>query len=314
MIAIKDPPASHPGYSWDRIDPARVPGHALELWRREAGGGGDCMYHSVAACLSSAGVDGATMPAMREAAASAVTPANAPDALVDMAAQLPASLSAPMSQSLDRLPGFSPEAAWNAAAGDPVRMAELLAAALRGHAWGDATAAALLESALGINIMLLALREETTDSWAERVRSAARVIYGRWVDELLAVTPDADARTDDELIAMLADQGMTWHAAMREAAMSPALPPLATSRRPVLQGCRQPIGAVHELLSAPASAPTPHVSRHGYRADRPTALLLNLGNGHWQPVAVSDAVGASPPITLIGPTSPLRAAVDALLA
>lgn len=72
-----------------------------------------------------------------------------------------------------------------------------------------------------------------------------------------------------------------------------------------LTGYRQPVGSIRRICG---DIHCGNLSKEGYKADRPTIIILNRGNAHWQPVAVGSSA-----TTIIYPDSPFRANVDALL-
>jgi hypothetical protein len=72
-----------------------------------------------------------------------------------------------------------------------------------------------------------------------------------------------------------------------------------------LAGYRQPVGSIKRICG---DIHCGNLSKEGYKADKPTIVILNCGNAHWKPVAVGSSA-----ITVIYPDSPLRANVDALL-
>lgn len=278
-------------------------GADIMLMYREAGGGGDCMFHSIAAALD----NGCDFRAIRDMAAGLVTEENAPDILMDMAAQCPKTVGDPMDVAGGPQGGpmggtFKPELAWNEARGSRAAMAQSLKAAIatRGNfLWGDATVAALLEDGLGMNILLLAVDSGVELPLTGRETLMAHTIYARWVDSVLAQHPELMEATNEAIIEFLARCGCTMQRAQRTA-------------RDMLGGgaqwlCarRQPVGTTRELCTNMDSG---DLRRKGYSADRPTILIWNRGNIHWVPVAVGPTAA-----TVIAADSPLRPMVDSLL-
>lgn len=268
------------------------------LASREAGGGGDCMFHSIAAVIN----DGRNYGAMRDLAASLVTEANAPDILMDMAAQCPKTLQDKMDITALSPGGFKPEIAWNNANGSAESMAQSLRAAIatRGnHLWGDATIAALLEGGLGVNILLLAVDTGVELPLTGKELLMAHTIYSRWVDCVLARYPEMMQSTNEEIIEFLARNGCTMIKAHRAART------MMGGGSRWLCARRQPVGSTREMC---VNIESGDLRSKGYSADRPTVIIWNRGNVHWVPVAVGPMA-----TTVIEPRSPLRAAVDKLL-
>lgn len=271
-----------------------LPGTDLPLYVKNAGGGGDCMFHSIAAALGS----GLTFAHVRRAVAEMVTEENAPDALMDMAAQCPASLDAAMHPPANNpsSSSFSPESAWNESKGHKDVMAASLRDALNtpgNYLWGDATAAALAEIAYNVNVILLAPQ----DTFAERDVAVARTIYGRWVENTMSARGDELRRLPaEEVVAVMASIGLTWERAM------------SLSRRRVSSavcGKRQPVGTVRKLCTNPESG---NLSAEGYSPGRPTIMLWNISNVHWVPVSIGPSFD-----TVVPPGHVLRSVVDSLL-
>jgi hypothetical protein len=108
---------------------------------------------------------------------------------MDMAAQCPKTLDTPMDMPTPFY-SFSAEHAWNDANGDPAVMQKHLATALAmpgNYCWGDATAASLLEGALGVNIILMA---GSVGVSAEKLKRLTCSVYARWVDQALIEHPE----------------------------------------------------------------------------------------------------------------------------
>jgi hypothetical protein len=305
------------GPGWTPIESLRH-GAGLTLSFRDAGGGGDCLFRAVAAALDEGGVGPTDFADVRKAAAAAVSTANAADVLMDMAAQFPRTAAAPM--DVPAMPcaaaSFSPERAWNDARGDTAAMATALRQAMltRGNfLWGDATAAALAEMSLDINIVLLAADKIPRESTApERRQTAlAEMIFGRWVDIMVA-THRGIADDERAVVSALANLDLTWDKALRLARAARGAPPARGSddddggKRGWLKGRRQPVGTVRRLCSEAAGGA--NISLEGYSGDRPTVVIWNIANVHWVPVGV----GARSR-TVICKDSPLRPHVDRLL-
>lgn len=287
---------------------ACVPGsrRRLVVYTREAGGGGDCMFHSVAACFGNSRGD---MMAMRSAAASAVNPANVDDVLVDMGAvridepdlTTPVRFASATDQSGL---AFDPQAIKEGP--DPVARLQASIRTKGNHFWGDATTAALLEDALGVNIVLLAATgqalqaqkhkhhphpaEQTANAQA---RATARNIYARWVRELLETRPELIDQPADRIIAALSRQGKTAAGALSIASVP--------TTNPALRAWRMPVGTTRRTCEAPADPSyAPYNSNlHGLDPTRPTIVLLNSGNVHWKPavLAVIDTENPTAPDT-----------------
>lgn len=106
-----------------------------------------------------------------------------------MAAQCPKTLDTPMDMPMPFY-SFSVEHAWNDAKGDAAVMQKHLTTALAmpgNYCWGDATAASLLEGALGVNIILLAGSAEVSP---EKLKRLTFSVYARWVDQALLEHPE----------------------------------------------------------------------------------------------------------------------------
>lgn len=274
----------------------------IMLSYREAGGGGDCMFHSLSAVLGGEG----NFMTIRAQAASAVTPENAPDILMDMTAQIPATLDALM----DVVPGtnggqFSPEILWNACKGSREAMAEGLRRALLtpgNHAWGDATIAALVELAMNVNIILLAVDTGVKMPPTPRELLFARTIFGKWVENMFAMKPElaAPTSTKEAVLKSMMAIGLTWEKALALSRMETGY-----GRGRWLRGRRQPLGSIREICQNPASG---NLSAKNYRDDRPTVIIWNRSNAHWVPIAVGPSAE-----TVIPPGTPLRQYVDELM-
>lgn len=284
---------------WSPIPSQRHRAGVVLLYK-DAGGGGDCMFHSIASLVNS------NAQMMRALAASQVTPDNAPDVLMDMAAQCPNSLTDRMDEPPDQGPVlFSPERLWNSAAGSKEIMAEGLKTAIStmgNHCWGDATTASLLEWGLGMNIVLLAVDSGIQMPLTSRESSLAKAVYGRWVDGILKENP-ANATTEVSLIVKaLADRGQTWQKAVQIARQHGS-----TVKNQWFRGRRQPVGSTRKLCTN-SSDKEVNLSIDGYMDDRPTIVIWNIQNVHWVPVAVGP-MGA----TVMEPGNPVRTHVDNLL-
>jgi hypothetical protein len=243
--------------------------------------------------------------AMRNAAASSVTPENAPDVLMDMAAQCPKSLEAPMDiPNADNPSAFGPERAWNASGGSRDAMAASVREALStpgNFCWGDATAAALVEMAANVNVILLAVDAGVKMPPTPRELAFARVVFGRWVEATLENGGAGDGSSAESVIATMEAAGLTWPRAL---ALSRADAGFGPGRW--LRGRRQPVGTVRELCSSPAEFG--NISMRGYSRSRPTVVIWNRSNAHWMPVGVGPASE-----TLVAPESALRLYVDELM-
>ena len=284
---------------WSPIPGAKHGADDLRLVYRESGGGGDCMFHSIAAALGG----GRNYMSERAAAASAVTAENVVQLYEDMAAQCPATAATPMdiprSQSSYQ---FSPERAWNQAAGSAPMMRALLTKAITtpgSHLWGDATLAALVEIAEGVNIILLAVDTGVSIPPTAQELVIARTVFGNWVHALFEKQPTLITAPREAILDILTKNDLTWSRA------------LALVRKAGgtgwLRGRRLPVGSVRALCNS-AHTDTLNIGTLAYSAERPTILLWNISNMHWVPVGVGD--GAE---TIISPQSPLRQQVDKLL-
>jgi hypothetical protein len=272
---------------------------------REAGGGGDCMFHSIAACLA----DGRNFMDIRRAAAGAINAGNAADILMDMAAQRPKTVG----DRMDPCPAsefahqaFKPDQAWNANLGNPAGMAEIL----RAHVlqpgcaiWGDATLAAVLEGALGVNIILLAVDSGANVPPTPKERMMARTIYSKWIEMLLKQNPGLLEADNGEIVRMLADVGCTIKASQKVARSV-----LNGHSGGFLKGRRQTIGTVSSLCTEGPRQQGENRSLMGYSATRPTIVIWNRGNVHWVPIAVGPKGQ-----TVIRANDCLRGYVDSLL-
>lgn len=253
---------------------------------RDAGGNGDCMFHSVASSLG----NGKTALDIRWDAAGAVNVSNAPDVLMDMAAQYPKSIAEPMHLLQSTSPRrFSPEMAWNESRGmRDIMLAQLQTAiSTSGNfCWGDATIASLIEDAENVNVILLA------SSSSSQHCSSASEIYAKWSIDMLRSQPALREAQPCELVAAMTSRGMTWESAV------------AMGKKPV-RAWRYPVGTVSAMYGSSINF---DAIRFGYSASRPTIVLLNFDNAHW----VSVGVGPNKE-TLIHPESCLRPVVDALI-
>lgn len=278
-------------------------GADVMLMSREAGGGGDCMFHSIAATLA----DGSTFQTIRDLAASLITVDNVADILMDMAAQCPKTLMDKMDIPSGVIAGpmgatFKPEIAWNDANGSTAAMVQTLAAAIRvpgNFLWGDATIAALLEDGLNMNILLLAVDTGVEMPLSSKEILMTHTIYSRWVDRVLADYPELLDATNEAIISFLAINGCTMQKAQRVARN------MFGGGTQWLCARRQPVGSTRELCT---NMDAGDLRGRGYSATRPTIIIWNRGNVHWVPVAVGPAA-----TTVIYADSPLRASVDTLL-
>jgi len=292
------------------IIPTRKNGKATEvqLWFRDAGGNGDCMFHSIAACFNHESPDSRTrwdyQKVRDRIASAAVTSKAAPDALMDMAGQGPASLSEPMVQEKPTWRGaFEPTQAWNAAAGDVDKMASMLSDAIKtpGNTfWGNSTAAALAEIAFGVNVILLEDELDSSAPMSKVQHESTKDIYGEWALAALKSNEDVRAMTDEQVVRYLADHNYTIELARN----------MVRRKEPqswTIRGYRFPIGSVRKTFLGDNS-----VKLMPYSATRPTIVLWNKGENHWVPVAV----GCNPydVYTMVTPDmGPLRETVDGLL-
>lgn len=276
-------------------------GGNIMLSSREAGGGGDCMFHSLAAVMA----DGRNFQDMRNLASGLVTPQNAPDILRDMSAQCPKTVADKMDELNEYgYQQFAPDRAWNLCKGDANSMSLLLKTAIitpGNLLWGDATLAALLEDGLGVNIVLLAVDAGINVPCTRRETIMARDIYARWVDALLRYNPELMNVEDTQIVNLLIPYGCTIKAAKDVARK------LLGINNGFLKGRRQPLGTVRMMCSEMQNQSV-NISLLGYRDDRPTVIIWNRGNTHWIPVAVGPNYE-----TVIQPDSPLRQYVDSLI-
>lgn len=274
------------------------------LLYREAGGGGDCMFHSLAVVLAPLLPAGSTFVTMRERAASVVTPENAPDVLMDMAAQVPTSLTTPMDVPAGASGGqFSPEMLWNDSKGSKEQMAAGLKKAIAtpgNYLWGDATLAALVEIAMGVNIILLAIDVGSKMPPSPRELLFARTVFGRWVENMFAVRPELSSLSKEDVLAAMNAAGLTWERAIALSRMEFKFSPGRW-----LRGRTQPLGAIREICANPNSG---NLSRQNYSASRPTVVIWNRSNVHWVPIAIGPLAE-----TVIAPNAPLRPYVDNLM-
>jgi hypothetical protein len=276
----------------------------LPLFVREAGGGGDCMFHSIAACMSTPESTRA-FDEMRRLAAEQVTDKNAPDALMDMTACCPKNLSDPIDALKEySYQQFKPEQVWNVSKGDPAVMAQLLKlgiATAGNHLWGDATIAALLEAALGVNIILLAANFDPIDlPPSPKEIKMGRDVFINWAKFFILKNPDMLHKKADFIAEEMNKQGLNI-AAARKAAKKVCM----RIEGGYFIGKRQPIGSVR--ISC-AGGEHGNLNLFGYQMDRPTIIIMNRGNAHWVPVAVGEEKE-----TLILPESKKRFLVDLLL-
>jgi hypothetical protein len=256
------------------------------------------MFHSLAVVLGR----GADYASVRALAASAVTSENAPDALMDMAAQMPASLTTPMDVPTN-CGQFSPEVLWNESKGSGEAMAIGLKKAIAtpgNYLWGDATLASLVEIAANVNVILLAVDAGVKIPPTPKELVFARTIFGRWVENTLANKPDLATSSKETVLAFMIGGGLTWDRA------------LALSRRETgfgpgrwLRGRRQPLGSIKEICANPNAG---NLSSKNYLPNRPTVVIWNRSNVHWVPIGVGLSAE-----TLIEPNAPLRAYIDELM-
>lgn len=261
----------------------------LVVYSREAGGGGDCMFHSVASCFNGLRGD---MMAMRAAAASAVTKDNVMDVLTDMGAvrQDEPDFTTPVRfSSAADVSGqaFDPQAIMQDA--DPVARLRASIQTRGNHFWGDATTAALLEEALGVNIVLLAASGQALEAQKHKhhahpadqtataqAKATARRIYARWVRELLESRPELVNEPSERIIAVLARQGKSAAGALSIASVP--------TTKPALRAWRMPIGTTKRTCDP---TDTSNSKLYGLDPRRPTIVLLNSGNVHWKPAALA---------------------------
>lgn len=266
---------------------------------REAGGGGDCMFHSIAAAMN----NNLNYLDIRKQAAEAVTPENAPDVLMDMSAQVPASLDSPMDMPKNPDGQFSPEMLWNSSKGSKEAMAEGLRKAIAtpgNYLWGDATLAALAEIALNVNIILLAVDAGVKMPPTPKELLFARTIFTRWVERTFEADPDLLAAPKDKVLMFMMSKGLSWERALTLARMGAGFGPGRW-----LRGKRQPVGTVKEVCRNPQSG---NLSNNNYLPSRPTIIIWNRSNVHWVPIGVGPSAE-----TVISPTNPLRPYVDLLM-
>lgn len=142
--------------------------YGMNIVTVEAGGGGNCFFHSVAYVLNAI-ADKAekehTQESVREMAANAVVPENVDAILMDMAGVYVASSDAEMVPSAPRPPPqpntFDAMQCWNGTRDSAERRLATLRDAIKTSGnffWGDVTTAALLEPVLGVNIVTFAKR------------------------------------------------------------------------------------------------------------------------------------------------------------
>ena len=285
--------------------PGWTPLHDLQhragvmLLFREAGGGGDCMFHSLAATL---GTDYMTV---RAQAASAVTPENAPDVLMDMTAQVPATLETPMDVPQQGNAGqFSPETLWNDSKGSRELMSEGLKKAIAtpgNYLWGDATTAALVEKAANVNIILLAIDAGVKIPPTSKELLFARTIFGRWVENMFTIRPELGSSSKEAVLSAMNAVGLTWERALSLSRMETG----GYGPGKWLRGRSQPLGSVREICENPESG---NLSAKNYSSDRPTVIIWNRSNVHWVPIAVGPSAE-----TRMNPDTPLRKYIDGLM-
>jgi hypothetical protein len=277
----------------------------VTLSYKEAGGGGDCFFHSVSAALRPHVL--LDVPELRNLAASAVTPENVADAVCDIAAECPETTRSPMQQlgGRDVPPGsYDPAAAWNACGGDMEALAASLRAAVctRGnYFWGNATVASLLEEVLDVNILLLAADTGAAEPLSARELHLARSIVAKWEAEFRRSHPEIGAEGD-------VARGMEGAHLTLERAKEIVLRNLRGKNDRWLCARRQPVGSTRLLCSLRGDDPVPQFSKMRYSGDRATIIVWNRGNVHWVPIAVG--LNAQ---TVIEPDSSLRQHVDRLL-
>lgn len=250
----------------------------------ESGGGGDCMFHSIARCL------GRTMIEMRAAAASMVTRDNVVDVITDMVCQLPKNLTDKMDimQSIGETHRIVD--IWNSSNGDLDRMVEGMQNLIKapGSIWGDATMAALIERALNVNIILLARHivvETNKDTWAPKSAEeilSVQDLYSHWVHDFIVKNPSFKTVNSKLTMMKLAEGGYTIESAGR------MLSSRIYTETPIVTGRRYPIGSFRMLVSSTATAaggaPTPlptNYSSMEYDRNRDTIAIINCGNSHW---------------------------------
>lgn len=286
---------------WNPINKLKCADGTMLMYR-ESGGGGNCMFHSIAASMS----DGSDYMTIRHAAASSVTALNAPDVLMDMAAQCPKTLDVKMDvPRMQSKNTFSPETVWNNANGSQEEMALELKKAIctpGNYMWGDATVASLVESALNVNVMLLAAYTGSDISPTEKEHALTRAVFAGWVVNVIATYPELNKSSAKDVLAFMTSLGLGWNKALSVVCSKSK----GTRTETGLRGYRQPIGTIRELVRNPNAG---NISMMGYMNSRPNIIIWNISNVHWVPVGVG-----SHAITKIDPNSPLRAFVDGLMA
>jgi hypothetical protein len=237
-------------------------------------------------------------------AAAAVRGDNVADVLMDMAGQMPPNSSAMMSVPPDA-GDFSPERLWNACLGNEEEMVLRLRKSVSrcgNHMWGDATVASLLEGALDLNIVMLAMRFPSTAGMVERARS----VYASWVDGMMEADPAIADMSDAEIMALMAGRGLTFaRAKMRSRAE-------LEREGGSLSANRQPVGTVRRLCSGSVPGGF-NFSLDGYVPSRNTIVMLNLGNYHWVPLTVEDGTAGGRGRHILAPGDPARVVIDRML-
>lgn len=260
----------------------------VTLGTRDAGGGGDCMFHSIAAVMG----QGHTAHGLREMAAQGVTPELAPYILQDMAAQLPETLQTLMTKSNKSCNNnaFSPECAWNASNGNPEEMANIIKDAVSrmgNYMWGDATIAALLERQLGVNIVLLAnVNVKNPD-----------IVYNEWIKRTcIKYRAQLSGKSRGDVIKFMQQHGLTRERAAKHTVQQHL-------------GYRYPLGTVHAMNQIKSDKDMPNMTIKDYRHDLPTVVILNISNVHWVPVCAM----TTPITTIFLPNTKERTYIDKLL-
>ena len=135
----------------------------------EAGGGGDCFFHSVAYGLNhSDKMKGVTFLDIRKIAADAITENTVNFFLMDMAGIYLANGDEEMkTQSTKTIPTgtFDPMKLWNDTRGnigERIRMLKTALSTNGNYFWGDANVAALLETVLNVNVVSLSANKQGT--------------------------------------------------------------------------------------------------------------------------------------------------------
>lgn len=292
--------------SWTPIANVRHVANDITFSYHDAGGGGDCLFHSVACALG----NGRDANMMRASAARAVNASNVRDVLMDMAAQYPQTKDDRMDIPPNQHAGqFSPETVWNMGTDAPSASSDnVMIDALRrsltspgNHMWGDATVASLLEISENVNIILMAKDMGVSIPPTTWEIDTARTIFSVWVEHSLRDNIALRGTNNLTVLDWMRSRNLTWNRAVQVSRKMYD----TENGHSWLRGRRQPIGTVRTMYTNPTSG---NISTFGYSRNRPTILLWNVSNVHWMPIGVGPNFS-----TIIHPNSPFRSKIDSLL-